>query len=50
MGNTTLIYKQKLLHSLEESNKHLLRLNTAFGELEKEYAFPVTKERKQTVS
>jgi len=43
MGDKTLIYKQKVLANLDGSYKHLSRLNSAFLELEKKYAFPVQK-------
>lgn len=41
MGNKTVIYKQKVVDNLEESYKHLIRLETAFTELEKVYTFPL---------
>ena len=43
MGSKTLIYKQKVLDNLEESYKHLTRLETAFNELGKHYQFPIAK-------
>ena len=43
MGNKTLIYKQKIQDNLNESYKHLLRLNIAFKELEKSYNFLIDK-------
>ena len=33
MGNKTLVYKQKVHDNLNESQKHLLRLENAFGAL-----------------
>ena len=44
MGHKTLVYKQKVFDNLEESYKHLSRLETAFVELEKVYAFPLSPE------
>lgn len=41
MGSKTLVYKQKVNDSLEESVKHLQRLNGAFSELEKRFSFPM---------
>ncbi len=41
MGDRALVYKTKLLDNLKESEKHLLRLNGAFNELEKQYHFPI---------
>ncbi len=43
MGNKTLIYRQKVEANLNESYKHLLRLENAFIELRKYYDFPITK-------
>lgn len=40
MGNKTLIYKQKVVDNLNESNKHLKRLSEAFTQLEKKYTIP----------
>jgi hypothetical protein len=40
MGNKTVIYTQKLNDNLQESYKHLKRLNEAFGELNKIYSVP----------
>ena len=42
MGNKTLIYKQKVEDNLNESYKHLLRLENAFEALQKNYIFPIT--------
>ena len=42
MGNKTLVYKQKVTDNLNESYKHLLRLENAFEALQKKYTFPIT--------
>ena len=42
MGNKTLVYKQKVEDNLNESYKHLLRLENAFESLQKSYIFPIT--------
>ena len=42
MGNKTLVYKQKVHDNLNESNKHLLRLENAFEALKRSYTFPLT--------
>lgn len=39
MGNKTLVYKQKVEDNLNESYKHLLRLENA---LQTSYNFPIT--------
>ncbi len=44
MGNKTLVYKQKVIDNLNESNKHLLRLENAFGALKRHYTFPINME------
>jgi len=49
MGHKTLVYKQKVTDNLEESYKHLSRLETAFYELEKKYGFPLTSEDFETL-
>ena len=49
MGNKTLIYKQKLEHTLSESYIHLQRLNEAFNELEKGYTIPFDKKEYHTI-
>ena len=41
MGNKTLVYKQKVIDNLNESQKHLSRLENAFKALEKHYNFPI---------
>jgi uncharacterized protein with HEPN domain len=41
MGNKTLVYKQKVTDNLNESYKHLLRLENAFEALKKNYTFPI---------
>ncbi len=41
MGNSTLVYKEKLEKNLNESFTHLKRVNEAFNELEKIYKFPI---------
>jgi len=49
MGHKTLTYKLKLKHNLDESYKHLFRLNGAFEQLNKKYSFPVDKESYQNI-
>ena len=44
MGNKTLVYKQKVTDNLNESYKHLLRLENAFEALKKNYTFPINIE------
>ena len=44
MGNRVLVYKQKLEDNLNESNKHLYRLETAFFQIEKNHKFPLKKD------
>lgn len=44
MGNKTLVYKQKVTDNLNESYKHLLRLENAFEALSKNYIFPISME------
>ncbi|MCX6075109.1 MAG: hypothetical protein NTY39_12365 [Campylobacterales bacterium] len=41
MGNKTLVYRQKVTDNLNESYKHLLRLENAFDALQKQYQFPI---------
>lgn len=43
MGNKALVYKQKAEDNLMESQKHLVRLDGAFNELQKSYRFPIGK-------
>ena len=43
MGNKTIVYKQKLEDSLNESYKHLDRLNGAFEELLLLFNFPINE-------
>lgn len=42
MGNKALVYKQKATDNLNESYKHLLRLENAFEALKQNYTFPIT--------
>ena len=44
MGNKTLVYKQKVTDNLNESYKHILRLENAFEALKKNYTFPINIE------
>jgi hypothetical protein len=44
MGNKTLVYKQKVENNLQESYKHLKRLDDAFCQLEKKYTIPFDSE------
>ncbi len=44
MGNKTLIYRNKVEANLQESFKHLKRINSAFDKLEKRYNFPLNKQ------
>jgi len=41
MGNKTLVYAKKVQDNLEESYKHLQRLNSAFNELNSKYSMPI---------
>jgi len=43
MGNKTLIYRKKVDINLNESFKHLQRLNSAFLELKKTHTLPINK-------
>ena len=43
MGNKTLVYRTKVDLNLNESYKHLLRLNGAFEQLNLKYRFPIDK-------
>ncbi len=49
MGNKTLIYKEKVKNNLNESKKHLLRLNNAFNELAKTYTIPLDSKNYQLI-
>ena len=49
MGNSPLIYKQKVTDNLKESDKHLKRLNDAFEELNKDIAFPIEAKNYQSI-
>lgn len=42
MGNKTLVYKQKVHDNLNESYKHLKRLQNAIEALERNYIFPLS--------
>lgn len=42
MGNKALVYKQKVHDNLNESYKHLLRLENAFESLKKNYPLPIS--------
>ncbi|WP_457743704.1 hypothetical protein [Sulfurimonas sp.] len=42
MGNKTLIYKQKVLDNLNESYRHLQRIDDSISELQQRYPFPLT--------
>ncbi|MCX7076582.1 MAG: hypothetical protein NTZ45_07445 [Methylococcales bacterium] len=41
MGNSSLIYQEKLKFALQESQIHLQRMDIAFEELKKRYSFPI---------
>lgn len=49
MGNSPLIYKQKVKDHLKESEKHLKRLNDAFEELKKNVSFPMETQNYQNI-
>ena len=49
MGNKTLVYKEKVKHSLTESYKHLKRLEDAFLQLKQSYNLPLVKESYQLI-
>lgn len=49
MGYKTVVYKQKVADNLEESSRHLTRLETAFVELEKVYTFPLNQKSFSTM-
>ena len=44
MGSKTLIYKTKVEQNLNESYKHLDRLNRAFEQLNLKYNFPLNQD------
>lgn len=43
MGNTTLVYQEKLQQVLKETETHLLRVDIAFEELAKKYQLPINQ-------
>ena len=49
MGNKTLVYAKKVQDNLEESYKHLQRLDEAFKQLSKKYNFPISKKDYKTI-
>ncbi len=49
MGNKTLIYKQKLEHTLNENYTHLQRVEEAFDALEKQYTLPFTQDEYKNI-
>jgi len=49
MGDKVVIYRKKVEHNLEESYKHLNRLNGAFDELGKVIHFPLNKKSFDTI-
>jgi hypothetical protein len=49
MGNTDLIYKEKLKQTLQEGQIHLSRIEDAFEELAKNYTFPINLEQFTTL-
>jgi hypothetical protein len=44
MGDSALVYQTKLLKTLNENFIHLRRIHNAFGELSKQYTFPLSIE------
>jgi uncharacterized protein with HEPN domain len=44
MGNKTLVYKARVSQHIQESYKHLKRLDSAFMELEKRYTLPLNQQ------
>jgi len=42
MGNKTLVYRQKVTDNLNESYKHLTRVENAFRALGQKYTFPIS--------
>jgi uncharacterized protein with HEPN domain len=49
MGDKTLIYKHKVIANLEESYKHLKRLDDAFSKLENSFAIPLDTDSYQKI-
>ena len=49
MGDKTLVYKRKVESNLNESYKHLKRLNQAFNQLSSKYSFPIDKSSYQDI-
>ena len=49
MGNKTLVHRTKVELNLDESYKHLLRLNGAFEQLGIKYSFPIDKDSYQRI-
>jgi len=49
MGNKTLVYKAKVTQNIDESLKHLQRLNNAFEELNKHYPLPFDQKSYQSI-
>lgn len=41
MGDTNLIYKKKFDTALDETERHLSRIETAYAEIEKRFKFPI---------
>jgi hypothetical protein len=50
MGNKTLVYKKKVNDNLNESYKHLKRLEEAFNQLIKKYEIPFDSEDYKNIS
>lgn len=49
MGNKTVVYRTKVELNLNESYKHLQRLNGAFEQLNSKYSFPIDKKSYQNI-
>ncbi len=45
MVNTTLIYQNRFKKTLHEASVHLVRIDEAFDELEKNHKFPIVEEQ-----
>lgn len=45
MGDSVMIYRQRLESGLQEANKHLARLESAFSALAERYLFPLSAEQ-----